>query len=309
MSSPLLVRHEYHLIVDDGLSQGDVVHKRHKVNRHRGVVDLNVGVGTDDSGEVHAVNIDKAIDLAALVAHADTFVVNLEVGHRDNPVGEVHGEIAVDIDSGSCPVKISGVNAAVLQLVFHLANLHKEVAPFLAVKREKAALPVFLRDDEIGLNVSIAAACEIAEVAFAQKLMVAVGLILELPFDKDILLVDGIAFSKGLGKGGQQIGELIIVVNVGRVFLDGVLHSQDGRVFSCLGIEHANTIHVLHREVDVLKYLLALTTCSESLDRDEHTQEDCCKSYEYVPNHCYSSVSSSGSVYSSRMSSSSEMRS
>ena len=121
---PLLVRHEYHLVVDDSLSQGNVVHKRHKVNRHRGVVDLNAGVGTDDSREVHAVNIDKAIDLAALVAHADTFVVNLEVGHRDNPVGEVHREIAVDIDSGSCPVKISGVNAAVLQLVFHLANLH-----------------------------------------------------------------------------------------------------------------------------------------------------------------------------------------
>jgi len=85
------------------------------------------------------------------------------------------------------------------------------------------ALFVFLRNDEIGLDISIGAACEVAEVAFTQKLMVVICLIMELFLDEDILLVDGIAFAKRLGKSSQQIGKLIIVVNVGRVFLDGVL--------------------------------------------------------------------------------------
>ena len=51
---------------------------------------------------------------------------------------------------------------------------------------------------------------------------------MELLFDEDILLVNGIAFTKSLGKGGEQIGKLIIVVNVGRVFLNRVLYLQNG---------------------------------------------------------------------------------
>ena len=77
----LLVWHENHLIVDDCLSQRYVVHDRHKVNRHRGIIDLNVGVRTDDTWEIDAVHIDKAVNLAAFIAHADTFIVHLEVGH------------------------------------------------------------------------------------------------------------------------------------------------------------------------------------------------------------------------------------
>ena len=33
--------------------------------------------------------------------------------------------------------------------------------------------------------------------------MVVVGLVMELLFDEDILLVNGIAFTKSLGKGGE----------------------------------------------------------------------------------------------------------
>ena len=53
----------------------------------------------------------------------------------------------------------------VVELLDDLTNLHEEVAPFLAVKRKEVALFVFLRDDEIGLDISIGAACEIAEIA------------------------------------------------------------------------------------------------------------------------------------------------
>ena len=45
--------------------------------------------------------------------------------------------------------------------------------------------------------------------------MVVVGLVMELLFDEDILLVNGIALAKCLGKSGQQIGKLVIVINVG----------------------------------------------------------------------------------------------
>ena len=112
--------------------------------------------------------------------------------------------------------------------------------------------------------------------------MIIVTIIIEMHADKHILFIGGIAFTKGLGKSGQQIGKLIIVVNVGRVFLDGVLELQDGRVLASLSLEHTDAIHILYREVDVLEYLLALTTSSECFDRGKHTQEDCCKCYDYV---------------------------
>ena len=112
--------------------------------------------------------------------------------------------------------------------------------------------------------------------------MVVVGFVMELLLDEYVLLVDSIAFAKSLGKSSQQIGKLIIVVNVGRVFLDGVLQLQNGRVLASLSIEHTDAIHILYREVDVLEYLLALTASSECFDRGKHTQEDCCKCYDYV---------------------------
>ena len=295
----LLVWHEDHLIIDDRFCRWYAVNDRHKVNRHRSVVDLNVGVRTDDSREVNTVNIYKTIDLAAFVAHADTLIIDLEVVHRDGFVDEVHREIAVNIFPGCYSIKIRGINTAVLQLVFALTDLHKEIAPFLAVKREKTTLFVLLCDNQIGLSIGIVATCEVTEVAFAQELVVVVGLIVELLSDEHILLVNGIAFAKCLGKGCQQIGKLIVVINVGRILLDGVLYLQDGRVFACLGIENANAIHILDREVDVLKYLLALTSSTESLDRGEHTQEDSRKCYKYIPYHFSSSPFSSGLVYSS----------
>ena len=77
----LLVGHEEHLIVDDGLGTGDGIHEADQIDRHGGVVDLDVREGMDDGWEVDAIDIDQTIDLAASVAHADGLVINLEVGH------------------------------------------------------------------------------------------------------------------------------------------------------------------------------------------------------------------------------------
>ena len=58
--------------------------------------------------------------------------------------------------------------------------------------------------------------------------MVVVGFVMELLLDEYVLLVDSIAFAKSLGKSSQQIGKLIIVVNVGTELLYRVLNGQNG---------------------------------------------------------------------------------
>jgi hypothetical protein len=93
--------------------------------------------------------------------------------------------------------------------------------------------------------------------------MIIVTLIMEMLADKHILFMDGIAFTKSLGKGGHQVVELIVGLDVGGILLYGVLHLQHSGVFARLGIEHTDAIHVLDGEVDVLEYLLALTACTK----------------------------------------------
>ena len=62
---------------------------------------------------------------------------------------------------------------------------------------------------------------------------------------KHVLLVHGIAFTQGLGKGGEEVGELIVGLDVGGILLHRVLHLQNSGVFARLGIEHADAIHFL----------------------------------------------------------------
>ena len=100
-------------------------------------------------------------------------------------------------------------------------------------------------------------------------------LILELFSGKDVLLVQGIAFTQSLCDGCKQIGELIIAIYIGRILLHRILHSQNGRIFSCLGIEHTDTVRVFHGEVDVLKYFLPLATSTKGIDRYGHANAGC----------------------------------
>lgn len=74
----------------------------------------------------------------------------------------------------------------------------------------------------------IGTSIEILEVRHRQKLMVVVALILELLANKNVLFVNGIAFTKSLGKCGNKMVELIVVVNVCRILLYWVVHLQNG---------------------------------------------------------------------------------
>ena len=105
--------------------------------------------------------------------------------------------------------------------------------------------------------------------------MAFVTLILELFSGKNVLLVQGIAFTQSLCDGSKQIGELIIAVYIGRILLHRVLHSQDGRILSSLCIEHTDTIRVFHGEVDVLKDFLPLATSTKGIDRYGHANAGC----------------------------------
>ena len=58
--------------------------------------------------------------------------------------------------------------------------------------------------------------------------MVVVALVFELLANKNILLVNGIAFTKSLGKCGNKMVELIVAINVCRILLYWVLHLQNG---------------------------------------------------------------------------------
>ena len=77
--------------------------------------------------------------------------------------------------------------------------------------------------------------------------------------------MQGIAFTQSLCDGSKQIGELIIAVYIGRILLYWVLHSQDGRIFSSLGIEHTDTVRVFYGKVDVLKDFLPLATSAKGM--------------------------------------------
>ena len=59
----LLAWQEDDLVEDYTLGSGDAVNNCHQVNRHGHVVDLDVGIRTDKSGQYDAIDIDKAIDL------------------------------------------------------------------------------------------------------------------------------------------------------------------------------------------------------------------------------------------------------
>ena len=156
----------------------------------------------------------------------------------------------------------------------HLAYLHQEVTPFLVVERHQTALLVLLCDGEVADAVGKGSAVEIAEVTLAQELMISTVLFLECLPHKHVLLVQRIAFAQGLGKGGEEVGELIVGLDVRRILLYRILDLQHGGVFARLGIEHADAIHFLDGEVDVLEDALALPSRAECLDTDGHAHAD-----------------------------------
>ena len=84
--------------------------------------------------------------------------------------------------------------------------------------------------------------------------------------------MNGISFAESLCQGSEKVCELVVAVDIGRVFLHGILHRQYSRVFAGLGVQHTHTVRFLRWEIDVLKDSLALAARTERIDRQGHTR-------------------------------------
>ena len=192
---PFLIGNEYHLIIDDCLCFGYAVYHGNQVYRHTGIVHLDIGIGTDQSGQMGAVHIHKAIYLALMVAHPDAFFIQFEVTHGDILIRKVHGETTVHQLIGGSFVQKFRLHACVAQLILYLTDFHKEVLPFLIVEREQATLPGFLRDSEVRATIRILPSLEISEIGFRQKLFLLRIRKFEAVPCEDVLFVQGIPFT------------------------------------------------------------------------------------------------------------------
>ena len=126
------------------------------------------------------------------------------------------------------------------------------------------------------------AATEITEVRRREKFPSAVRFIRKAFPDENILLVDGVPFAQCLRKGGEQVRELVVTVDVCRIFLHRILYFQYGGVFAGLGVQYANTVRLFRRKIDILKDSLALAACAERIDRYGHADAQCDKSCDNV---------------------------
>ena len=267
---PFLIREIQNLIVNHRLRIRDAVNDGQQVDRHVAVVHLDLGVRTYQRRQGGTVHVHEAVHLAPPAAHRHGFVIDLEVRHRDDTVLEVHGEIAVHIFAGLRLGQEPRRDPRIMQLVMHLADLHEEVPPLLAVIGEQTTLLRLLRDRQIADAVRIGPASEISEIGGGQELTFLPVRTLKLLAHENVLLVQGISFSQGLHKRGEQLREPVVTVDIRAVFLYGILHLQNRRVFAGLGVQYTYTVRILHRKIDVLEDMLALASGTECVNRHGH---------------------------------------
>jgi hypothetical protein len=102
------------------------------------------------------------------VTHQDVLAIDLEVGHGIVRVTEVHGEIAVNIVLTLGTIEETDMQFLGMELVTNLVEFVKELSPFLGIIGEKSAFPIFLSDNKHGLDLSIFASVEIAEIGLLE---------------------------------------------------------------------------------------------------------------------------------------------
>ena len=243
---PLLVGQKDYLVVHHRIGVRYVVDDRHEVHRHLRVVHFDIGIGPDQRGQRGVVHVHEAVYFTPFPAHRDGIFVCPEVGHRHDAVLEVHGEVAVYVLARLGLVQEPRLHAAVAQLVVHLADLHEEVAPLLAVVGEQAALLRLLRDGQVAHAVRVGTPLEVAEIGFGEELAVSSRFSGETFAHEDVLLVQGVPFAQRLCQSSEQLRELVIAVYVRAVFLYGIFDFQHGRIFAGLGVQYADSVRIFH---------------------------------------------------------------
>ena len=270
----LLTWQEDDLVIDDTQHARDAINHRHQVNGHGDVVDLYIGVWTDDRRQNDVVNVHETVHLEFARSKSDVVVSDLEVAHRHMPVSKMLGKVLVSIMAHLVSGEETGGDATVAELVTDLADLDKEILPLAAVVAEKPLFPVLLRDGQKSGAVGVLTSLEIAEVTLREILTLSVVLSPVSFTGEDILLMDGITLSKGGHQRGQNIGVGTVLGGVGTVLLYGVAHGKDSGQLTGLGIEHAHSLYVLNGEVNLLEDLGALAARTEAINRHCHAQTD-----------------------------------
>ena len=195
---PLLPGNEDDLVVDDSIGHLDAGDLRHEVDRHGGIVDHHLHIGSQQPRERDMVDIHEGINLELTVPHADTLLIGHVVAHREVALPEMHGKEPVHELGQILLSKELCTHVIVMKEINDLAQLDKEVIPLLLVKRIEPALPALLCDGEVGPAFGIGSAMEVLEVGITQ-ILVPSSVIHDKPLHaEDILLLDGIAFPKRL---------------------------------------------------------------------------------------------------------------
>ncbi len=274
----LLVGDEQNLVVDKSVHIGHMVDVAHEIGGHGGVIDMKLGIGTEDIGESYAVEVYQTEDLALPVTHTDSFAVNLEVGHGKDLVVEVDGEETVGILTGFLHTEEGTGDAAVGKQRIDFLDLHMEVTPFLTLESEETSLLALLGDDKIGAAGRIGTALEETEIGLGEETLAVVHRLIdgsfESPVYEDVLLVQAITLAKRGDNGGHQVHEAIVAVLVSGELQDGIIHLNDGGILSRLGIDDADAINILDAEIDVLEDTGTLAASAEGLDGDTHADEN-----------------------------------
>ena len=126
----------------------------------------------------------------------------------------------------------------ILQNVLYLLHFVIELCPFLGVIGNEGALSGFLGDNDKGTDFGIGSALIVLEIALGQKLHIRGDVMVIGLSAEDVLLLQGIAFTKGLEDMIQHVHKGIVLVCIGAVLLHGVLYLEDRTAVACLAIQH-----------------------------------------------------------------------
>ena len=115
------------------------------------------------------------------------------------------------------------------QDVHNLADLHMELSPHLRVILDEGALDSLLRDNDIGLNLSVRTALEVSEIGLHQiGHILCQFMVIEL-LAENVLFLERIPFAQCLDDIVQHVRKHHVLLRVGTVLLDGVLYPDDDR--------------------------------------------------------------------------------
>ena len=226
-----LLRNLNDLVVDDAVGIGYLAEEGQQVGGDDVAVDGDGLVGPDERWQVYLVHVDDVEGFYYLVAHPQAVVTGLEALHREGTVLEVEGHEAVEVLVDLVLGELAVPDAALLEDVHDLAHLRMEVEPCLGVVLHEGGLHRLLRDDEVGADLGIGAAVEVAEVAAREELHVfGDGMVVALTAE-DVLFLKGVALAEGLDDVVQHVGVGDILHGIGGILLHGVLYlDDDGRI-------------------------------------------------------------------------------